>query len=187
MWQSVLHKKWNVTCITLLIALFIIILLACALKGTLAAQTYSLTQSLKTLYSKSKTQLQQYIKNNIRYARGYFCLCIQHNSLGSLKRKTILSPSKNSWKMFTADIFIYESLEVSRQSENVGWVYLLNKGQQNTTTNTKHWRSKIVQSGNMWKCSQRRIAPADDKCQNNSDRERKEENTSEQKEQQLFM
>lgn len=89
--------------------------------------------------------------------------------------------------VFTTDIFIYESLEVWRQSENVGWVYLLNKGRQNTTTNTKYWRAKIFQSGDMWKCSQRRIAPADDKCQNNSDRERKEENTSEQKEQQLFM
>lgn len=29
--------------------------------------------------------------------------------------------------------------------------------------------------------------PPDDKCQNNSDKERKEENMSEQKEQQLFM
>lgn len=92
-------------------------------------------------------------------------------------------------KVLTTDIFIYEGSEVLRGSKNVGWIYLLNKGQQNTTTNIrrKHSRSKIFQSGEMWKCSQRRIAPADDKCQNNSDKERKEENMSEQKEQQLFM
>lgn len=105
------------------------------------------------------------------------------------KWKSDLSCGKNSRKVFTADIFIYESLEVLRGSKNVGWIYLLNKGQQNTTTNIrrKHSRSKIFQSGEMWKCSQRRIAPADDKCQNNSDKERKEKNMSEQKEQQLFM
>lgn len=92
------------------------------------------------------------------------------------KWKNVLSWSKNSRKVFTTDIFIYESLEVWRGSKNVGWIYLLNKGQQNTTTNIRrktHSRSKIFQSGEMWKCSQRRIAPADDKCQNNSDKEKK--------------
>lgn len=44
------------------------------------------------------------------------------------KWKNDLSWSKNSRKMFTTDIFIYESLEVSRGSKNVGWIYLLNKG-----------------------------------------------------------
>lgn len=61
------------------------------------------------------------------------------------KCKRHLSWSKNSRKVLTADIFIYERTKVLRGSKNVGWIYLLNKGQQNTTTKTrqKHQRSKI--------------------------------------------
>lgn len=57
----------------------------------------------------------------------------------------------------------------------------------NKDASEKHSAFEIFQSGEMRKRSRRRNAPADDKCQNNSDKERKEENTSEQKEQQLFM
>jgi len=39
--------------------------------------------------------------------------------------------------------FISESLEVLRGSKNVGCIYLFNKGQQNTTTNTRHKTLKI--------------------------------------------
>lgn len=61
------------------------------------------------------------------------------------KCKSDPSWSKNSRKVLTADIFIYERTKVLRGSKNVGWIYLLNKGQQNTTTKRrqKHPRSKI--------------------------------------------
>lgn len=45
-----------------------------------------------------------------------------------------------------ADIFIYERAEVwrgSKKKKNVGWIYLLNKGQQNTTTKPRRKTFRI--------------------------------------------
>lgn len=79
-----------------------------------------------------------------------FVICLMPYSIiffvKSIKWKSNLSSGKRkagNKKPLTSDIFIYKSLEVLRGNKNVGWIYLLNKGQQNTTTNIRHKTQKI--------------------------------------------